>query len=61
MGACFSRIEVIAVTELQNVLIPALKEECIKEMRAIVIPEMLKRLNETSEMLDKMQKENVTN
>ena len=61
MGACFSNIEVIAVKELENVLIPALKEECIKEMRAIVIPEILKRLNETSEMLEEMQKENVIN
>jgi hypothetical protein len=30
-------------------------------MRAIVIPEILKRLNETSEMLEEMQKENVIN
>jgi hypothetical protein len=60
MGACFSRIEVIAVEEVKNVLIPALKEECIKEMRAIVIPEILKALYQTSDLLDEMQKENVT-
>jgi hypothetical protein len=60
MGACFSSIEVIAVEEVKNVLIPALKAECVKEMRAIVIPEILKALNQTSDLLDEMQKENVT-
>jgi len=61
MGACFSSIEVIAVEEVKNVLVPALKAECVKEMKEVIIPEILKRLNETTDMLDKMQKENVSN
>ena len=58
MGQCFSTLEVVAVDEVKTKLYPMLKQEIINELRAIVIPELIARLNETEAELDKIAKNN---
>ena len=58
MGVCGSRLEVVAVDEIRTKLYPMLKQEIISELRAIVIPDLIARLNETEAELDKIAKQN---
>ena len=58
MGVCGSRLEVVAVDEIRTKLYPMLKQEIIAELRAIVIPDLIARLNETEAELDKIAKQN---
>jgi len=58
MGQCFSTLEVVAVDEVKTKLYPMLKQEIINELRAIVIPELIARLNETEAELDKIAAKN---
>ena len=58
MGVCLSSMEVVAVDEVKTKLYPLMKQEIINELRAIVIPEQIARLNETEAELDKIAKNN---
>jgi len=58
MGVCLSSMEVVAVDEVKTKLYPLMKQEIINELRAIVIPELIARLNETNEELDKIAAKN---
>ena len=58
MGVCLSSMEVVAVGEVKTKLYPLMKQEIINELRAIVIPELIARLNETEAELDKIAKNN---
>ena len=58
MGVCGSRLEVVAVDEIRTKLYPMLKQEIIAELRAIVIPDLIARLNETEAELDKIANQN---
>jgi len=58
MGVCLSSMEVVAVDEVKTKLYPLMKQEIINELRAIVIPELIARLNETEAELDKIAKNN---
>lgn len=58
MGVCLSSMEVVAVDEVKTKLYPLMKQEIIAELRAIVIPELIARLNETEAELDKIAKNN---
>jgi len=51
-------MEVVAVDEVKTKLYPLMKQEIINELRAIVIPELIARLNETEAELDKIAKNN---
>jgi hypothetical protein len=51
-------MEVVAVDEVKTKLYPLMKQEIIAELRAIVIPELIARLNETEAELDKIAKNN---
>jgi hypothetical protein len=61
MGQCFSTLEVVSVHEIKTKLYPMLKQEIVAELRAIVIPELIARLNETEAELDKIAKNNNVN
>lgn len=51
----FRKVELIAIDQIDKVIVPRLLEE----LRTKVIPEVIQRLNETNELLDELDKKYV--